>query len=720
VSLLPVFMAAASAVIAAKSKTPMASPQSRGSPLSFATSSKHLAAQFGASRLVVAHRPAPPELEDISIEGDAKWSERTRSQSKTPTLLSSTQKPSNDSLMNMRTIPSKELGSLNESTVTGGIRTRGSRDFVVQQGFAAQLWPQMAGFVNSNRFEAIIGACIVANCATMGIQAELLLGKAGPLESVVGVSDHVFTAIFLLELLLRISFQGWRIYAPFSSWGGSIYNFMDMLLVIVTGVVANWVLPLFGIAGTVEIQLLTVLRAFRLIRLVRVAQRIDSFHDVWLLLRGLMESGRVLFWTVVVIFFITYMFAIFGVVLIGVELQDSYEETDGQDDGTLKGLVEITNGVFPMMYTLIQVLTLDSWTSVARPIQKYAWWSWVFFYLYIAVAVIVMMNLVTAVIVENALKNSQKDADEQLAQREREKQEELARFKHIFELLDADGNKEVSWDEFETAFEDPELSGKLRLYGIDPENCGKIFDLLDSGDGKISMEEFFEGIARMEGQAQSADLFRSSKEMEKLRRLFLQHHMEMQEDLNALAALVAPGAKLPQREGTLRRRAIRSMQRNPSKNSTSGKRTPEFASANSERGTPAVATAKELQHAQVEAATTSSDEMLARLTCLVTKLAADVAESRLEVRSSVEACNRRISTVAADLADIRNGVCPSGIHNDVSLRSDLCCPFPDGARVYSLPLSTTSTHQPKSEWASRLEQKQRELCNNSRFTESMV
>ena len=31
------------------------------------------------------------------------------------------------------------------------------------------------------------------------------------------------------------------------------------------------------------------------------------------------------------------------------------------------------------------------------------------------------------------------------------------------------------------------------------------------------MEEFFEGIARMEGQAQSADLFRSNKEMEKLR-----------------------------------------------------------------------------------------------------------------------------------------------------------------------------------------------------------
>merc|ERR1719183_3012096 len=152
----------------------------------------------------------------------------------------------------------------------------------------------------------------------------------------------------------------------------------------------------------------------RLLRLVRIVRKVEAFHEVWLLLRGLSSSMRVLFWTVVVIFFITYMFAIFGVVLIGVELRESYEEASSgtEDAATLKGLVDITNGVFPMMYTLIQVLTLDSWTSVARPIQEYAGWSWLFFYLYIAVAVIVMMNLVTAVIVENALKNSQKDAEE--------------------------------------------------------------------------------------------------------------------------------------------------------------------------------------------------------------------------------------------------------------------------------------------------------------------
>merc|ERR1712226_696371 len=117
------------------------------------------------------------------------------------------------------------------------------------------------------------------------------------------------------------------------------------------------------------------------------------------------------------------------------------------------------------------------------------------------------MNLVTAVIVDNALKNSQADAADLQAQKEKEKQEELKHFKHLFELMDADGNGEISWAEFETAFQDVELCKHLKIYGIERENCREIFGLLDSGDGLISMQEFFEGVMKLDGPAMAADLF---------------------------------------------------------------------------------------------------------------------------------------------------------------------------------------------------------------------
>lgn len=421
-------------------------------------------------------------------------------------------------------------------------------------------FPRIASVVKSKYFEMIIGVVIVINCITMGIEAELLLDKAKGAELVAQVSEHVITTLFCAELGLKLLVFGWRKYLPMP---GTIWNFLDALLVVFTGVIPVWIMPILRVtsAGS-TLQTLTVLRALRLARLVRVVQKFEAFHEVWLLLRGLMESGRVLFWTVVVIFFITYMFAVFGVVLLSTQIKDEYDDVVGGGAGVssdLEELADVTGGVFPWMYTLIQVLTLDSWNGIARPMMKYVPGSWAFFYLYIAIAVIVMMNLVTAVIVDNALKNSQKDAQELLKEKAKSKQLELARFRRVFEDMDVDGDGELSWPEFESAFEDKDLSAQLRLLGIEPSNCREIFNMLDTGDGVLSVEEFFQGIACLEGTAQAKELFRTRKTTELLVKLLCQQNLELREDLDELLR-VTPGAVVRTRSGSLKHRARRHQQ----------------------------------------------------------------------------------------------------------------------------------------------------------------
>ena len=51
-----------------------------------------------------------------------------------------------------------------------------------------------------------------------------------------------------------------------------------------------------------------VIKCESLLRLVRVCQKVPQFHEAWLLLRGLTDSMRVLFWTCIIIMFITYVF----------------------------------------------------------------------------------------------------------------------------------------------------------------------------------------------------------------------------------------------------------------------------------------------------------------------------------------------------------------------------------------------------------------------------
>jgi len=253
---------------------------------------------------------------------------------------------------------------------------------------------------------------------------------------------------------------------------------------------------------------------------VRVVQRIPQFREAWLLLRGLMDSIRVLFWTVMVIMFVTYIFAIMGMVMISKELVERRDiAAEAGDESNLKELdelLEFVGGLDLMMSLLVQLLTLDSWNFLVRRIVKQMSWAWMYFYSYIAVAVFVLMNLVTAIIVENAVATSRNDEDHALKAREKKQRAELSQLQSLFEIMDVDGSGTISWAEFKGAFEDPDIAKKWKLLDFEADECRELFGLLDDGDGEIETTEFFEGLSKMKGQAQSKDIFRLMKDMKVL------------------------------------------------------------------------------------------------------------------------------------------------------------------------------------------------------------
>ena len=64
------------------------------------------------------------------------------------------------------------------------------------------------------------------------------------------------------------------------------------------------------------------------------------------------------------------------------------------------------------IFTLFQIMTFDSWTRIARPIMRKQPWTLVYFLVFVAIGVFVLMNLVTAVIVENAFSIAKEDEEE--------------------------------------------------------------------------------------------------------------------------------------------------------------------------------------------------------------------------------------------------------------------------------------------------------------------
>merc|ERR1740129_1241210 len=106
---------------------------------------------------------------------------------------------------------------------------------------------------------------------------------------------------------------------------------------------------------------------------------------------------------------------------------------------------------------------MDSYTGIVRDMMDYIPWCWMYFYTYIAVGAIVLMNLVTAIIVENALVNAALDQEHQMREKEQKRRNEISELAHLFDIMDLDSNGTLSWEEFESSFNDTAMKRKWMM-----------------------------------------------------------------------------------------------------------------------------------------------------------------------------------------------------------------------------------------------------------------
>jgi len=136
-----------------------------------------------------------------------------------------------------------------------------------------------------------------------------------------------------------------------------------------------------------------------------------------------------------------------------------------------------------------------------------------FFCGYISLVVFAILNIVTGVFVENAIKSTQHDADIMMWEEAESRNQLVEDVRKVFIKADTDRSGDLNWQEFEKHIGDHHVQAYLRKLDLDVESSGArgMFKLLDfDGDGKVDIEEFVVGIARLKGLARSLDLARLS------------------------------------------------------------------------------------------------------------------------------------------------------------------------------------------------------------------
>lgn len=345
-------------------------------------------------------------------------------------------------------------------------------------------------------FEPIICLIILSNLVIQGFEIEHSLLPEPKSEWPIGV-EICFLSFYVVELILRILAYG---PAGFTD----LWFLMDLIIIIssIVGLV---------LYSTNNFSSFLVIHGFRLLRLGRSLKGVNRFRIVWHLLHGLLNSGQVLLAT-----FSLLVLAIYIAACIGVEIitKDATLVNNPQVSSIVSnsfGSLRVT------MLTLLQFLTLDSIYQIYIPLVIEKPGLMLYFLAIILILPITLMNLVTAVLVENGMTAAQKEAEFETKARSDEMKSAVLQLLDIFTKLDINHNGALTRSELVKMPANAIPRGLLDALAV--EDLTDLFDVLDvDRTGEISQQEFVDGVLQMVVRDVPAETMRLMKLLQSVHR----------------------------------------------------------------------------------------------------------------------------------------------------------------------------------------------------------
>jgi len=210
-------------------------------------------------------------------------------------------------------------------------------------------------FIRDGRVQNLILALILINAVTLGLETSpAVMAVYG---GILHLIDKTILAVFVVEIGIRLFVHRWAFFRD--PW--SVFDFLVV-----------------GIALVPATGQFSVLRALRVLRVLRILTIVPSMRRVvGALLAAIPGLGSI----ALVLLLIYYVFAVIATNLFAA----SYPEWFGTLGRSL--------------YTLFQVMTLESWSmGIARPVMEHFPYAWAFFIPFILIATFTMLNLFIAII----------------------------------------------------------------------------------------------------------------------------------------------------------------------------------------------------------------------------------------------------------------------------------------------------------------------------------
>merc|ERR1712232_502546 len=160
-----------------------------------------------------------------------------------------------------------------------------------------------------------------------------------------------------------------------------------------------------------------------------------------------------------------------------------------------------------------QIATLDSWSALLRDFLKKSprnsLQTSLVFLACIMIVSMVVLNLVMAVIVQNALSRAEQDYEVKAKVKKESFEADIADLRDIFNEIDEDGSGTLSKEEYEAALKySDRVQQKFDILEIPEHERMEIWDLLDTGaPHTIGVDAFADCLRALQGGCKAKDSF---------------------------------------------------------------------------------------------------------------------------------------------------------------------------------------------------------------------
>jgi len=234
-------------------------------------------------------------------------------------------------------------------------------------------------------FGHFITILIFLNTITLAVEH---YGQPDLMSQILKIFNYIFTALFTLEMVIKFFILGPKEYLR------DIFNVFDVLIVfssLLEIIVLDIIFAL--VLGTTISGGISVLRTFRLLRVVRLAK---SLKPLQRLINAVGKSLKSAFMLTFLLLLIIFIYALLGMQFFGGKMYHDEEQRFHFDD------------LFSAMLTVFQVVTGENWNLILYETSKLSLFSIIYLITLLVLGNYIIINLFIAVLIQHVNSESER------------------------------------------------------------------------------------------------------------------------------------------------------------------------------------------------------------------------------------------------------------------------------------------------------------------------